>query len=188
MSPGAEPIGGDKERLIALSSASQREAFSTWTVASAALHILSISSSGPTWHLPFVSLSVSFSFSISQFFSFFLAHSLPPPPLTLAPLSQSPLSLQRSPYHQCDASLSGDRARQTLCKLQQIWPISAPVGCNGPSMGHRFPLLREAHCNTGSPPCPRPHWLASHGELLGSALLRANMQTHRQRSVLAGQE
>lgn len=31
MSPGAEPIGRDKAGLIALSSASQREAFSTWT-------------------------------------------------------------------------------------------------------------------------------------------------------------
>lgn len=33
MSPGAEPIGRDKAGLIALSSASQREAFSTWTAA-----------------------------------------------------------------------------------------------------------------------------------------------------------
>lgn len=35
MSPGAEPIGRDKAGLIALSSASQREGFSTWTTACA---------------------------------------------------------------------------------------------------------------------------------------------------------
>lgn len=76
MSPGAEPIGGDKEGLIALSSASQREAFSTWTVASAALHIPSISSSGPRLHLPCVSLYLCFSLSL-------------PPSLFLGPLSLS---------------------------------------------------------------------------------------------------
>lgn len=64
MSPGAEPIGRDKAGLIASSSASQREAFFYLNhCLRAALHITSISDSGPTWHLPFVFLSISVSTS-----------------------------------------------------------------------------------------------------------------------------
>lgn len=63
MSLGAEPIGRYKVGLIALSSASQREAFFLPEPLPVCLAMHNIyRNSGPTWHLPFV------------FFVFFLVH------------------------------------------------------------------------------------------------------------------
>lgn len=93
MSPGAEPIGRDKAGLIALSSASQREAFSTWTTACAprwTSHLSATLDPRDICLLFFVHLCLPL-----LFHSFSLAHTVcppwptstagPPPPPSLPP-------------------------------------------------------------------------------------------------------
>lgn len=107
MSPGAEPIGRDKAGLIALSSASQREAFSTWTTACAprwTSHLSATLDPRDICLLFFVHLCLPL-----LFHSFSLAHTVCPPWPTSTAGPPPPPSLPPS---------------SVLLSLHQHWPFS----------------------------------------------------------------